>query len=180
MESSRLYVAEDILLDPSTSDQRRSQRPKKPPTWMNDCVSGQRKAIVAHFTDTYLDFLANVSTIKEPSSFEKAQMDDNWIQAMTKELAALEENGTWELTTLHAGKKPIGSKWVYKVKLHPDGTLDRCKARLVAKGYNQIEGIDYADSFSLGDSQNYSCPCSCMVLVSATIRCEQCIFTWIC
>ena len=49
---------------------------------------------------------------------------------------------------LPANKKPIGSKWVFKVKLHPDGTIERYKARLVAKGYNQVYGIDYVDSFS--------------------------------
>lgn len=44
-------------------------------------------------------------------------------------------------------KKPIGSKWVYEVKLHPDGSLERCKARLVAKGYNQKYGVDYEEIF---------------------------------
>lgn len=37
---------------------------------------------------------------------------------------------------------------MYKIKLHPDGTVERYKARLVAKGYNQVPGIDYNDSFS--------------------------------
>ena len=43
----------------------------------------------------------------------------------------------------------IGCKWVYKVKLKFDGTLERYKARLVAKGYTQCEGLDNYDTFSL-------------------------------
>jgi histone deacetylase 1/2 len=37
---------------------------------------------------------------------------------------------------------------VYKLKRHPDGSIDRYKARLVAKGFEQIPGIDYFDIFS--------------------------------
>ena len=67
---------------------------------------------------------------------------------MNKELEALESNDTWELVTPPTGKKPIGSKWVYKMKLKPNGLIDRFKARLVANEYNQIEGMDYSESFS--------------------------------
>jgi hypothetical protein len=67
---------------------------------------------------------------------------------MTSELKALQANGTWTLTTLPTGKIPIGCRWVYKVKLRSDGSVERHKARLVAKGFTQLEGIDYQDTFS--------------------------------
>jgi hypothetical protein len=67
---------------------------------------------------------------------------------MQTKLAALEANNTWTLQPLPPGKVPIGSKWVFKVKLRSDGSLERYKVRLVAKGYNQQEGFDYFETFS--------------------------------
>nr|GEV14146.1 retrovirus-related Pol polyprotein from transposon TNT 1-94 [Tanacetum cinerariifolium] len=67
---------------------------------------------------------------------------------MTTKIHALENNKTWIFTLLPSGKTPIGSKWVYKIKLRSDGTIDRYKPRLVAKGFNQKEGIDYTKTFA--------------------------------
>ncbi|RVW45240.1 putative mitochondrial protein [Vitis vinifera] len=71
-----------------------------------------------------------------------------WRQPMVDEMAALHSNGTWDLVVLPSGKSTVGCRWVYAVKVSPDGQVDRLKARLVAKGYTQVYGSDYGDTFS--------------------------------
>jgi hypothetical protein len=97
----------------------------------------------------YKSFVFNTSTIREPSTYNEASKSPHWCEAMTAEINALETNQTWSFTSLPPGKTPIGCKWVYKVKLRSHGTLERYKARMVAKGYNQQEGFDYFETFSL-------------------------------
>ncbi|KAK3005742.1 hypothetical protein RJ639_017145 [Escallonia herrerae] len=100
------------------------------------------------FSRTHTAFLAAISFVDEPKYFSQAVKHAHWRDAMAKEISALEANNTWTLMPLPSGKRAIDSKWVYKVKFHPDGTVERYKARLVAKGYNQIEGLDFHETFA--------------------------------
>nr|KYP70921.1 Retrovirus-related Pol polyprotein from transposon TNT 1-94 [Cajanus cajan] len=93
-------------------------------------------------------FIMSISLLTEPKSYAEASKSDCWIKAMTDEITALEANNTWTVTSLPPHKTAIGCKWIYKVKHHADGSVERHKARLVAKGYTQLEGLDFLDTFA--------------------------------
>ncbi|RVW68568.1 Retrovirus-related Pol polyprotein from transposon RE1 [Vitis vinifera] len=84
-----------------------------------------------------------------PKNIKEALEIPKWKEAVMEKIRALEKNGTWEVMTLPRGKKPVGCKWVFKVKYKVDGTVERYKARLVAKGFSQTYDIDYIETFAL-------------------------------
>ena len=64
---------------------------------------------------------------------------------MEEELRAIERNQIWDLVDLLSNQSPIDVKWVFKLKLKPDGSVAKHKARLVAKGFLQRAGLDYSE-----------------------------------
>jgi hypothetical protein len=67
---------------------------------------------------------------------------------MHDELQALQDNHSWDIVPCPAGVKLIGCKWIYTIKLHVDGSIERHKARLVALGNRQEYGLDYEETFA--------------------------------
>ncbi|KAI3655721.1 hypothetical protein MP638_001418, partial [Amoeboaphelidium occidentale] len=95
--------------------------------------------------------LSSESLPNEPSTFKEAIHSahaSQWRTAIQEELDSLLENKTWDIVDLPSGRKPIKSKWVFKLKRDSNGNIARFKARLVAKGFSQQEGIDYQETFS--------------------------------
>ncbi|RVW99105.1 putative mitochondrial protein [Vitis vinifera] len=86
--------------------------------------------------------------IVEPQSFEEAIKDEDWRKAMEKEIDVIEKNETWQLVEKPKDKEIIGVKWIFRVKYHSDGRVQRLKARLVAKGYSQQPGVDFHETFA--------------------------------
>lgn len=67
-----------------------------------------------HFSPTHKAFITHLDASHEPSTYSQAVNNPKWVEAMTRELVALEENQTWTLMELPPGKRAIGCKWVYK------------------------------------------------------------------
>ena len=97
---------------------------------------------------TFRAFTSNITEIQVPRDIQEAFKYPKWKAAVDEEVRALAKNGTWEITDLPRGKKPVGCKWIFTVKYKADGNVDRYKARLVAKGFTQSYGIDYQETFA--------------------------------
>ncbi|GAU36545.1 hypothetical protein TSUD_277510 [Trifolium subterraneum] len=84
----------------------------------------------------------------DSKSFDEAEKMEIWRKAMDQEMEAIENNNTWQLTTLPHGANVIGVKWIYKTKYNEKGEIEKHKARLVVKRYSQKHGVDYNDVFA--------------------------------
>ena len=96
-------------------------------------------------------FSYSACQIMEPKTMEEALSSvhaKEWKAATDSEFDSLTESETWELVELLPDRKPIGCKWVFKVKHGSDGSVERFKGRLVGKGCSQKYGIDYDETFS--------------------------------
>ncbi|CAN1174147.1 Retrovirus-related Pol polyprotein from transposon RE2, partial [Linum perenne] len=91
---------------------------------------------------------AQLSPPLEPTSLKEAPQFPEWVNALNTEYQALVNNGTWTLVPRQAHHNIVGCRWVFRIKRHPDGTIERYKARLVAKGFHQRPGVDFHETFS--------------------------------
>ena len=66
---------------------------------------------------------------------------------MAAEMQSLQDNSVWEMVDLPKERKPIGCKWVFKVKTNEEGEVERYKARLVAQEFSQVKAADYDETF---------------------------------
>jgi hypothetical protein len=93
------------------------------------------------------------NNITPENCFEALSPNDlyraEWLKAIIKEVNAMLEMQVFEDITPKEARKvsAFSSKFVFKLKKEPDGTLI-FKARLVVKGFSQKYGLDYDETFA--------------------------------
>ena len=69
-------------------------------------------------------YMTRVAEVCDPESYAEAAKDANWLASMEEEMCVLAENETWDLVDALKGVKPIGCRWVYKVKHNTDDSVN--------------------------------------------------------
>ncbi|KAL4295185.1 hypothetical protein GQ457_12G009340 [Hibiscus cannabinus] len=145
MEQPTIEAEQPTVEEADQHKNEHGKRNKKRAVWMKDYVISKNHSEDDEDPQTHFALFADC----DPMSFDDACKDLKWREAMNDEIAAIEQNDTWELTDLPRGQKPIGVKWIYKTKLKENGEIDKYKARLVTKGYKKKFGVDYKEVYAL-------------------------------
>lgn len=98
--------------------------------------------------------LAPRYALGEPKNITEALKHSGWTLSAEEEIETCHMLHTWELVPETEDMNVLGYRWVFKIKLNPDGTVKKLRSRLVAKGFNQEEGLDYFGNLQ-SSSQNY-------------------------
>jgi transposase InsO family protein len=100
------------------------------------------------------DLNSIMNDVTTPNNYNEAikgRYAERWKESMNHEITDLMKHGTWELVRrdkVPRSHRVAKSRWVYKVKLNKDGSIERFKSRFVVCGYSQVKGVDYTHSFS--------------------------------
>ena len=113
-----------------TQPLRRSERQAMKPKYLDDYI-----LLAEELGEEVLMYLNN-----EPRNFGEAKESRSWTRACEEEIESIIKNKTWNLVELPYGAKPIGLKWVFKLKYNSDGSVNKYKARSLQKGMCNVMG----------------------------------------
>jgi hypothetical protein len=81
-----------------------------------------------HQPQKLCDFVLKVAkVVVECIGYSETSQIAEWVDAMEQEMKSIHKNNIWTLVDLSVGRKPITTKWVYKIKTHVDGSTTKFK-----------------------------------------------------
>ena len=86
----------------------------------------------------------------DPKTFNEALCGPDakhWQEALEYKINQLEKLGTWKVVDLPAGHTAIPCSEVVRVKRGLNGDIQSYRVRIVAGGHNQVEGVNYTETF---------------------------------
>jgi hypothetical protein len=148
----------ESLTENTNEDDTIEVAPQRTTTNEDEATTSRRSERVRRVPEKYRTIVRKVdysptTNIPTPLTYNEAvtsKQKREWKQAIDSEVNSLLSTGTLEIVPIPKGKeiKLVGSKWVFKLKVLPNGQVDKYKARVVGKGYSQRYGIDYTETFS--------------------------------
>ena len=133
---SRLPALTSVVDQPTQASQK-SGRVRHPPSYLKDYEISVNN-IEAEIYDI-------PNSIAEIGSRDDC---DKWMSAAQGEMESMSKNEVWSLVSPPPDVDIIRSRWVFSVKRHKDGSIDRYRARLCAKGCMQKGVFKFSDVYS--------------------------------
>ena len=69
-------------------------------------------------------------------------------EAALAEIKTLEDMDSWDVVDRTDDMNVLASIWAFKIKRFPDGLIKKFKARFCARGDQQLEGIDFFETYA--------------------------------
>jgi hypothetical protein len=95
--------------------------------------------------------LATMANKDDAPTFKEAMAGPDaggFITAMEAEIVTLIELDVFEIVDHTSGMIVLSGVWALKRKRYPDGSIRKLKARYCARGFEQVEGVDYFETFA--------------------------------
>ena len=73
---------------------------------------------------------------------------DGYWEAMEQEINTLVSMDAWEEVPFSNEYNVLDSIWAFKCKRYPDGRVKKLKARFCVRGDQQVEGVDFFETFA--------------------------------
>jgi hypothetical protein len=146
----QLMSIEDSL--PSISDLINSPFSKYITLAANDCRydGTAEELIVSYVHPLFLQAHSAASKLDNPGWQEATQgkfSNDYW-KAMELEIFTLESIEAWQVVDWEDKMNVISFTWAFKCKRYSDGLIKKFKARFCVCGDQQLEGIDFFETYA--------------------------------